>query len=143
MIWHFLCAHEPPVQTPCEVRETTGGGRRALLQLARDLEAGKPAGFTLDGPRGPARVAQPGAVWLAKATGNPIVPFHIESNRHWTANSWDRTQVPKPYATTAIAIGEALYIAPDANEAAIEAGRRLLEERLQSLEARALAMLAV
>src|SRR5437867_13039412 len=25
-----------------------------------------------DGPRGPAGVAQPGAVWLAKATGNPV-----------------------------------------------------------------------
>ena len=120
---------------------TSRGAVKALVQLKRDMAAGKPAAFTLDGPRGPAKVAQPGAVWLAKATGNPIVPFHIESNRHWTAKSWDRTQVPKPYATTAIAIGEPLYIAPDADEAAIEAGRRLLEERLRELEARALAML--
>jgi len=42
---------------------TSRGGRRALLQLVRDMAAGKPAGFTVDGPRGPARVAQPGAVW--------------------------------------------------------------------------------
>src|SRR3977135_2285036 len=41
------------------------GGLKALLQLSRDMAAGKPAGFTIDGPRGPARVAQPGAVWLA------------------------------------------------------------------------------
>ena len=27
----------------------------------------------MDGPRGPARVAQPGAVWLASATGNPLL----------------------------------------------------------------------
>jgi lysophospholipid acyltransferase (LPLAT)-like uncharacterized protein len=105
------------------------------------MAAGKPAAFTLDGPRGPAQVAQPGAIWLAKATGNPIVPFHIESNRHWTAKSWDRTQVPKPYATTAIAIGEPLQIASGADAVAIEAGRSLLEERLRELEARALAML--
>src|SRR6187549_2883464 len=39
---------------------TTRGGKRAMLQLVRDMEAGKPAGFTVDGPRGPARVAQPG-----------------------------------------------------------------------------------
>ena len=58
--------------------------RKALLQLTRDMAAGKPAGFTLDGPRGPARVAQPGAVWLAKATGNPVLPFHLEANRYWT-----------------------------------------------------------
>ena len=70
---------------------TSRGGRKALLQLTRDLAAGKPAGFTLDGPRGPARVAQPGAVWLAKATGNPVLPFHLEASRSWTLNSWDRT----------------------------------------------------
>ena len=66
----------------------------------------EPAGFTLDGPRGPARVAQPGAVWLAKATGNPVLPFHLEADRCWTTNSWDRTQIPKPFATVSIAVGE-------------------------------------
>src|SRR5471032_1334060 len=76
---------------------TTRGGRRALLQLTRDMAAGKPAGFTIDGPRGPARVAQPGAIWLAKATGNPVLPFHVESSRHWTLKSWDRTEIPKPF----------------------------------------------
>ena len=57
---------------------------RALVQLRRDLARGSPAAFTVDGPRGPARVAQPGAVWLASATGNPIVPFHIEAVALWT-----------------------------------------------------------
>ena len=33
---------------------TSRGARKALLQLKRDMAAGKPAGFTLDGPRGPA-----------------------------------------------------------------------------------------
>src|SRR6187399_3530686 len=56
---------------------TSRGARKALLQLKRDMAAGKPAGFTLDGPRGPARVAQPGAIWLASATGNPVLPFHF------------------------------------------------------------------
>ena len=68
---------------------TSRGAVRALVQLKRDMAAGKPAAFTLDGPRGPAKVAQPGAVWLAKATGNPIVPFHVEAGRHWTAHSWE------------------------------------------------------
>src|ERR671913_1762276 len=61
---------------------TSRGGSRALVQLRRELAAGQVAAFTVDGPRGPARVAQPGAVWLAGATGYPIVPFHIESERH-------------------------------------------------------------
>src|SRR5437870_9150834 len=116
---------------------TSRGARKALLQLTRDLAAGKPAGFTVDGPRGPACVAQPGAIWLAKATGNPVLPFHVEASRHWTLGSWDRTQIPKPFATVAIAMGEPLDVAHDADAGGVEAARRLLEERLQRLEQRA------
>jgi lysophospholipid acyltransferase (LPLAT)-like uncharacterized protein len=120
---------------------TSRGGRRALLQLVREMEAGKAAGFTVDGPRGPARIAQPGAVWLAKATGNPVVPFHLEANRHWTTRSWDRTQVPKPFATVALAMGEPIDVAADAGETELEGARQLLEQRLHALEPRAAALL--
>jgi lysophospholipid acyltransferase (LPLAT)-like uncharacterized protein len=116
---------------------TSRGARKALLQLRREMGAGRPAGFTLDGPRGPARIAQPGAVWLAKATGNPLLPFHLEASRHWTMNSWDRTQIPKPFATVAIAMGEPMHVPEDAGARGLEAARRLLEERLLALEQRA------
>jgi lysophospholipid acyltransferase (LPLAT)-like uncharacterized protein len=122
---------------------TSRGARKALLQLKRDMAAGKPAAFTLDGPRGPARVVQPGAVWLAKVTGNPVVPFHIESSRHWTLKSWDRTQIPKPFATAAIAIGEPLDVPRDAGAAALEEAARTLDQRLHALEVRARAMLCM
>ena len=120
---------------------TSRGAVKALVRLKRDMAAGKPAAFTLDGPRGPARVAQPGAIWLAKATGNPIVPFHIEAGRHWTLRSWDRTQIPKPFSDVAIAIGEPIEVPSGADDAALEQARLTLEARLTALEARALAML--
>ena len=120
---------------------TSRGGGKALLQLTRDLAAGKPAGLTVDGPRGPAEVAQPGAVWLAKATGHPVLPFHLEADRHWTLKSWDRTQIPKPYATVAISMGEPFDVPADADAAGIESARQLLEGRLRALEPRALRML--
>ncbi len=120
---------------------TSRGGRRALLQLTRDMAAGKPAGFTVDGPRGPASVAQPGAVWLAKATGNPVLPFHLEASAHWTMNSWDRTQIPKPFATVALAVGAPIEVPADADEAAQEQKRKDLEASLNLLQRRASAML--
>ena len=120
---------------------TSRGGRKARRQLTRDMAAGKPAGFTIDGPRGPARVAQAGALWLAKITGNPVIPFHIETDRHWTLNSWDRTQIPKPFAVSAIAIGAPLYVEQDTDAAALEIVTRALQQQLQTLELRALAML--
>jgi len=121
---------------------TTRGGRKAMLQLVRDMKRGKPSGFTVDGPRGPARVAQPGAVWLAMATGNPILPFHCEASSHWTMRSWDRTQIPRPFSTVTIAIGEPIEVPREADEAALEAARVLLEERLWEAEHRAVTALA-
>ena len=115
------------------------GGVRALVQLRRDLAAGHPAAFTVDGPRGPVRVAQAGAVWLAGASGCPILPFHIEAAKFWTVNSWDRHQVPKPGADLAIAIGEPIEV-PATDEDTIERSRQQLEEVLAVLERQALAM---
>ena len=120
---------------------TSRGGVRALVQMRRDLAAGRPVAFTVDGPRGPARVAQRGALWLAGATGNPVLPFHIEADRFWEASSWDRTQVPRPFATVALTIGPPLDV-PDTSEHTIESRRQALEEALRTLEARARSLLS-
>lgn len=115
---------------------TSRGGARALVQLRRDLAEGRPVGFTVDGPRGPARVAQPGAVWLAGATGHPVLPFHVEADRFWEARSWDRTQLPKPFTTIALVIGPPILV-PDTAESVVEAKRQELERTLGALETRA------
>ena len=91
---------------------------------------------TLDGPRGPARDAQPGAAFLAGATGHPMLPFHVEADRFWTAGRWDATQIPKPFSTVAVAIGEPINVI-DTTEATIEAKRLELERILSALESKA------
>ena len=116
---------------------TTRGARKAMLQLLRDMKAGRPAGFTLDGPRGPARVAQPGAVWLAASTGNPLLPFHLEASSFWSVKSWDRTQIPKPFSTVALVVGEPIEVTRDSRDDALESARLSLERRLAVLEERA------
>jgi len=120
---------------------TSRGGRRALLQLTRDMAAGRPAAFTVDGPRGPAYQAQPGAVWLAKATGNPVVPFHVESSPCWTLGSWDGAQVPKPWSRVVMVIGAPIEVPGDADAETIERKRAELEESLGGLQRRALEVL--
>ena len=120
---------------------TSRGGRKAILQLVRDMKAGRAAGFTLDGPRGPARVAQAGAVWLASATGNPLLPFHLEASSHWSLRSWDRTQIPKPFSTVALVVGEPIDVPQGADDDALEQARQELERRLSALEDRATRML--
>jgi hypothetical protein len=119
---------------------TSRGGGRALVQLRRDMAAGRPAAFTVDGPRGPVGVAQMGVVWLAGATGNPVLPYHIEANRYWTLKSWDRTQIPKPFSTVAIAIGAPIAVS-DTEPATLEQARLAVQATLGRLERRALEML--
>ena len=115
---------------------TSRGGARALVQLRRELAAGHGVAFTVDGPRGPARVAQAGAAWLAGATGQPILPFHLEADRFWTTRSWDRAQVPKPFSTVAVVLGEPIEVSGE-GESATESARTKIERALESLEARA------
>ncbi len=121
---------------------TSRGARRAMLQLVRHMQQGRPAGFTLDGPRGPARVAQPGALWLASKTGNPVLPFHLEASSHWTMKSWDATQIPKPFSTVALIVGEPFTVPEDTTDEALDVLREELERRLCALESRAHALLA-
>ena len=91
----------------------------------------------MDGPRGPARVVQPGAVFLAGATGQPILPYHIEADRHWTLGSWDRTQVPRPFSRIALVIGKPIAVEAT-DEATIERKGAELQAVLQELEVDAL-----
>ncbi|MEQ1757924.1 MAG: lysophospholipid acyltransferase family protein [Vicinamibacterales bacterium] len=120
---------------------TSRGARRAMVGLLRAMKEGNAAGFTLDGPRGPARVAQPGAIWLAGATGNPLLPFHLEASAHWTLRSWDKTQIPKPFSTVALAVGEPIEVPPTPSDEQLEHSRQQLEQSLATLEGRAHALL--
>jgi lysophospholipid acyltransferase (LPLAT)-like uncharacterized protein len=116
------------------------GARKALLQMVRDVRD-RPVAFTLDGPRGPARVAQSGAVWLAKVTGNPIIPFHLESSRHWTLGSWDRTQIPKPFARVALVFAAPMIVASDSDDDGLNDANRRLESALAGCERRCVELL--
>ena len=121
---------------------TSRGGARALVRMRRLAADGAPTGFAVDGPRGPARSVQPGAVWLASLTGNPLLPFHSEADRFWTARSWDGTQVPKPFARAALVVGAPIEVSRGAGPDLIEHKRVELERSLHDLAERARAVVA-
>jgi lysophospholipid acyltransferase (LPLAT)-like uncharacterized protein len=117
------------------------GARRATLQMLRDVK-NTPIALTVDGPRGPNRVAHPGATWLARASGNPVLPFHLEADRYFTLRHWDRSQVPKLGARVVAVIGEPFLIPPESNDDELESYRLRLEDSLQRCEARCHQLLA-
>jgi lysophospholipid acyltransferase (LPLAT)-like uncharacterized protein len=109
------------------------GAVGALAEMIRLARAGCPTGFSIDGPRGPRRVAKMGAVLLAKKTGGPVLPFTITPARAYAAPSWDRLQVPLPFTRARLRIAPPIYVAPDADDAALEAARDELQRALDSI----------
>lgn len=89
---------------------STRGGRAALIQMIRAVRAGRSAGFSVDGPRGPLYVAKPGALLLAAKTGAPIVPFSVTLEHCWRLRSWDRIEIPKPFTRAIAVIGQPYYV---------------------------------
>ena len=74
-------------------------GVSGLRSLAEAYQRGQRCAITVDGPRGPALVAQPGAAQLAELVGAPWVgTFYALPLRAWTLNSWDRFLIPKPFS---------------------------------------------
>lgn len=96
--------------------------------MAKRLEEGFYAAFTIDGPRGPRYVAKPGPVMLARRTGRPIVVFHAGVERAWVLkNTWDLFQIPKPFARAVVVIAPLIHVAEDAD-------RGMLEEKHQEMQ---------
>ncbi len=118
------------------------GGARALIVLARQMRAGHGVAITVDGPRGPARRAQSGALWLARQTGHPILPFHIAASSAWHLGSWDRGLVPKPRSRVVMMVGDPFLVARDTDENGLEQRRLDLEAALAHVEAQAIRLAA-
>jgi len=107
---------------------STRGGRTALLQMIRAVRAGRSAGFSVDGPRGPLYVAKPGALLLAAKTGAHILPFSLSLERCWRLRSWDRIEIPKPFTRGVAVLGTPLAIASGTDPGELDRLQQALEE---------------
>jgi lysophospholipid acyltransferase (LPLAT)-like uncharacterized protein len=116
---------------------STRGGVGAVVEMARLMRAGCTTAFTIDGPKGPPRVAKMGSVLLAKKTGHPVLPVTMALHRYWTIPSWDSFQIPKPFTRARVYVAPPIYVPADADEAALEAKRDELQHTLDELNRRA------
>jgi len=115
---------------------TTRGGAAAVRRMLR-VGRGTHLAITPDGPLGPRRVAQPGAVYLASRTGMPLVPTGISYHAAWRVRSWDRFAVPHPGSTVRFLIARPIDVPPDLDLAGIERYRTILQAALDRAQARA------
>ena len=108
-------------------------GVAALKGLLAALKKGRNLGLVADGSQGPARIAQPGAVLLASRTGAPILPVVCAASRYKRFGSWDGTILPLPFSRIDCYFGEAIELEQGLDSEGLEAGRLLLEQRLDAL----------
>ena len=108
-------------------------GPQALLELTSWIERGYHVAITPDGPRGPCYAAQGGIIALAQVTGVPIVPVSTRVRGKLRLRSWDRFQVPLPFASGEVYVGELLSVPREADEKSRGNLRAELERRMRAL----------
>jgi lysophospholipid acyltransferase (LPLAT)-like uncharacterized protein len=81
------------------VRGSSSKGGAETLETMTTLAKTHRVLVTPDGPRGPARVAKPGAVVAAHRAGVPLVFCSVRVSRAYVfRKSWDRFALPLPFA---------------------------------------------
>ncbi len=89
---------------------TSRGGSRALRESVRHLASGRDVVFTPDGPRGPRYRAQPGVAFASRRSGVPVVPVGVGISRKAVFRSWDRFQLPLPFAAIHLVAGRPVAV---------------------------------
>ena len=115
---------------------TRRGGAAARRKMMR---AGRlrHLAITPDGPLGPRRVVQPGAIYLASRAGMPLVPLGYAYEKCWRANSWDRTVVPKPFCRARCVSGRLIELSGDLDRDGLEQARLRVQAAMDDVQARA------
>lgn len=116
--------------------------REGLLGLKDVIERGMPAIFTADGPRGPIYQTKMGPIKLAQLTGAPIGAFHLQPERAWIVNSWDRFLVPWPFTRIIVSWARWTHVPADLQADRFEAMRQQLNDAIECARLRALEHLA-
>lgn len=120
------------------IRGSTGrGGVRAALEAARRVSEGGILAFTPDGPRGPSRQMQEGALFIAQKSGCPIIPAGVAAHPCKLLPTWDRYMIPAPFAQAVFIFGEPIEVLEGVSEAQLEQLRQKVEERINALEEQA------
>jgi lysophospholipid acyltransferase (LPLAT)-like uncharacterized protein len=108
-------------------------GPQALIEMTTMAERGYDLAITPDGPRGPRYEVQDGVISTAQLTALPIVPVSYHVNWKIQLKSWDKFQIPLPFACCEITFGKIFRVPREATDAEREELRKQLEAELRAI----------
>ena len=98
-----------------KARQAVAAFREAVTHVA----GGGALVVTPDGPRGPGEVIAPGALQIARRSGQPVFLIGIAAAPAWQFDTWDQVTFAAPFGRGAVVWDGPLYVPPKADEAAI------------------------
>lgn len=88
---------------------STRGGITALKGILKLAKEGWRPSVAVDGPKGPYHKVKPGVFEISRMTGARIFPIRVVCDRAFVfEKSWNKSFLPKPFATLVVVWGPAL-----------------------------------
>lgn len=107
---------------------------RAVLQVIREMKAGKQSVIAPDGPDGPAYVPKSGVTFLARKAEAALLPIGVWTRQAYQLDRWDSYLVPFPFARIHVVMGQPLLVEAKADEEELE---KRIVQALHRVRARA------
>jgi len=110
------------------------GAVRGLVGMIRGMREGYNASVTVDGPRGPIYEVKPGIIYLASKTNSIIIPLTAHAKYNCVFNrAWDKYELPIPFSSAVVILGNPIYVPTELNEKLIEQKRQEVEKALHAI----------
>ena len=85
-------------------------GKQALENVIAYLKHGYSTAIASDGPAGPPYVLKPGALWMSRDAGIPVVPLRFSGSSGFYLGGWDKKFVPLLFSEITVAVGESIRV---------------------------------
>jgi lysophospholipid acyltransferase (LPLAT)-like uncharacterized protein len=115
----------PAIRVSSAKRGDSAKARQAVAAIREAVawvQGGGALVVTPDGPRGPNEVIAPGALQIARRSGQPVFLMGIAAHPSWQLeNTWDKVMFARPFGRGAVVWEGPLHVPADADDTQIQA----------------------
>ncbi len=111
---------------------STRGGKRAMIEIVKNMKKGFPGAISVDGPNGPPHISKEGIIEIAKLCHCPILPLSPFATNAWVIKkSWDQFRIPKPFSKIIVVIGEPIILEEKITREHFEEIAKIISQRIE------------